>query len=238
MPDTTWRPVRTFTPTDNDPGIIQSLPVGKMLSRYLIRFTGTLTVGVAAATVLEDSPLGYLRSINCVLGGSFNLRVHDARFMRFFNGYQGGTFPRITAPSGAIGATNFMAEIMLDFEQMDMLPPFDRAFWLDSGLLSSVDLIFATGAAADVATAGGGGSVALSSLSVQILAEEVPGARGLLSRMQITRRTRQITGAGDVELLLPGAGVAYRAVAFHATADATLTDPIRQPSSDAVINTV
>ncbi len=237
------RAVTTFTPTDSTQDRQHArMPLGATIQAYRIRFTGTLTVGVAVATILEDSPLGYLRSVDLVLGGGFPLRVHDARFVRVLNTMQYGAAPRITAPAGAIGATNFAAELTVDLWQPDLRASIglDRAFWLDSRVLSSLELVPTFGVAADVATAGGGGTVALSNLSFQVTAQEVLDQGGLLSRMQILRQVVQAVPAAGVLDLQPfsGGGVVYRGFWIHATSHATLTDPNRQTSDDTIVGDV
>lgn len=226
------RAVDTFTPTESQT-VRRRMPIGLTTARYIIRFTGTLTVGVAVATILEDSPLGFIRNLELSLNGSFPLRSWDARAARFWNVYQQKTAPVLTAPSGAIGASNFVAEFTVDLEQVDLLPPNDRSFWLDTRRYSSVELVWTFGAAADVATLGGGGTVALSALSIEVLADEVADLGGPASRMQASRQQQALTATGDTDIQLPALGPLYRAVALHFTSGNA--DPIRATSDDTIL---
>lgn len=229
------RPIRTYTPVNSQEERTR-LPLGASILGYRLRFTGTLTVGVAAATILEDSPLGYLRNIQLVVGGSFPLRVHDARFVNFWNRLQYGAPNRITAPSGAVGASNFTAEVIVSLEQPDLLAALGlkRGFILDSRPLGSLELVVTPGVDADVATPGGGGTAVLSALSIQITEMAAQDVAGVLSRMQIARIQQAISATGSQDLpLMPGAGVAYRAFALHFTSGNA--DPIRATSDDTVL---
>lgn len=227
------RRVDVFTPVASQT-IRRRMPIGLTTARYLIRFTGTLTVGVAVATILEDSPLGFIRNIELVLNGSFPLRSIDARAAFFFNRYQQKTSPVLTAPSGAIGASNFVAEFSIDLEQLDLLPPNDRAFWLDTRRYSSVELVYTFGADADVATPGGGGTAVLSALNIEVMADEVADLGGPASRMQHTRMVQAIAATGDLDVQLPALGPLYRAVALHFTS--ANADPIRATSDDTILS--
>lgn len=224
----------SFTPTESQE-VRRPMPLGTTLAGYVIRLTGTLTVGVAAATVLEDSPYGFIRNMAVILNGSFPLQSADARFYFFSNRQMHGTPPRVTAPAGAVGASNFVAEFRIPFSQYDLQPPLDSAWWLDTRLLNRLELVYNFGAAVDVATAGGGGTVALSNLAIRVFAEEIADVGGPASRMQVARSQQQITATGDLDLQIPALGQAYRGIALHFTSGNA--DPIRATSDDTIMNT-
>ena len=176
------------------------LALGTTYQALKLRLTGTLTVGVAVATILEDSPLGLLRSIDLVLGGGQPLRQKDARAVFRTNHIQHGTQPRITAPSGAIGASNFVAEVYVDLWQPDLRGGLARAFWLDADFLSSLELVVQVGVDADVATPGGGGTAVLSNVQLGVDIVEALDFGGQLSRMQEIRQiVRQVTATGTLD---------------------------------------
>lgn len=213
------------------------VPRGTTFQAVRLRLTGTLTVGVAVATILENSPLGLLRSVDLLLGGRA-LRVHDARAVRMLNKIQHRTDPRVTAPSGAIGASAFNAETVVDLWQPDLLYGLPRSFWLDSRFINGVRLVATIGQAEDVATAGGGGTVALSSVQLGVDLIEVLDRGGILSRMEILRATRlpvAATGRLDVPPY-DGGGVRYRAFLIHATSGNA--DENRATSDDTIITDV
>lgn len=223
------RRVDVFTPVDSQT-IRRRMPIGLTTARYLIRFTGTHTVTMAQ-TILEDSPLGYIRNIELVLNGSFPLRSIDARGAFFLNRYQQKTQPTLTPSAGGVGTTNFVAEFSLDLEQLDLLPPNDRAFWLDTRRYSSVELVYSFGTVADIASGGAG---SLSALNIEVLADEVADLGGPASRMQHTRMVQAIAATGDLDIQLPALGPLYRAIALHFTSGTA--DPIRATSDDTVLS--
>lgn len=214
------------------------LSLGTMHDALKLRFTGTLTVGVAAATILEDSPLGYLRSMDLVLG-STPLRVYDARFQNFWNRYTRHTANRITAPLGAIGASNFSAELIVDHGDPSLRADpvgrsLARAFLLDSRPLSALEEVFTFGVDADVATPGGGGTAVLSALALSLTEIQVPDVRGILSRQQMSFLDLPITATGvkDDIPTFNGLGVNYRAIVLHFTSGNA--DALRASSDDTI----
>lgn len=214
------------------------LALGTTYQALKLRLTGTLTVGVAVATILEDSPLGLLRSIDLVLGGGQPLRQKDGRAVFRTNQIQHGTQPRITAPSGAIGASNFTAEIYVDLWQPDLRGGLARAFWLDADFLSSLELVVQVGVDADVATPGGGGTAVLSNVQLGVDVVEAVDFGGQLSRMQEIRQVvRQVAATGVLDLdPFTGGGVIYRGFLIHATSGNA--DPNRAASDDTIIGDV
>ncbi len=234
MPRKIWRRVDQFTPVVGQQ-MRRRLPLGTTVARYLLRLTGTLTNAVAVATILEDSPYGFWRSIDLMIG-NFPLRSHDGRGVKFWNAYQYGTQPQFTTPAAAIGASAFVAEAYIDLAQQDLVTPLDSAFWLDSRLLSSLELVFTFGDSPDVATPGGGGTAVISALGMEIYAEEIADVGGPASRMQHSRIERAIAATGDLDIPLIALGPAYRAVAMHFTS--ANADSIRATSDDTILNTV
>jgi hypothetical protein len=231
MPRKLLSQVDAFAPTDSQQ-VRRRLRLGATISRYLIRFTGNLVV-TATATLAEDAPLGYLRSVDLVLNGGFPLRSLDARGIRFLNTVQQETPPQLTAPSGAIGTTAFVGEISIDLAQVDLLPPLDSYFWMDSTLLSGLELVFTFGAVADIILTG---TATLTALNVVIYAEEVADYGGVTSRIQISRIQQAIAATGDLDLQLPALGPVYRGLAAHFTS--ANADPIRATSDDTILNTI
>ncbi len=234
---TTERNFATLLPTLGVQNRLR-LALGTTYQSIKIRLTGTLTVGVAIATILEDSPLGLLRSVDLILAGGQPLRSKDARATFRLNQIQHGTQPRITAPSGAIGASTFSVEFYIDLWQPDLLGGLPKAFWLDADFLSSLELVFQVGDAPDVATAGGGGTVALSAVTIGVDVVEAIDFGGELSRMQEIRQVvRVVTATGTLDLdPFTGGGVIYRGFLIHATSGNA--DPNRAAGDDTIIGDV
>lgn len=238
MPLVTRRKIATISaPADNTPQRVP-IPLGATLQAIILRLTGTLTVATTAATVLDESPLGYLKQIDLLLGGSFPLRSLDGRAAYRRAHFQQGTAPRLTAPSGAVGSSSFLAEVPINIYQPDLLSALARAFWLDTRFLNRAELVINVGAAQDVATPGGGGSVSLSNVSIDVLVQEVVDAGGLLSRMQEVRAVvRSVSSTGVLDLdPFAGAGVAYRGFLIHAVSGNA--DANRGTGDDTIISTV
>lgn len=238
------RKVASVAPVNNT--VIRTrLPLGTTVSRYFLRYTATLTIGVASvAAVLEDAPYGYLRSVDLILNGSFPLRSLDGRGYFFLNRIQEGTPPQNTPPPVTVGAAAIVAEFSIDLGQIDLRPPLDAAHWLDTRLLSSLELVITFGNEADIVNASGTSTQVLSAQNVDVYAEEVADVGGPLSRMRYTRIQQLVAATGDLDIQLPALGPAYRLIAVHATSQTTpgggtaITDPIRQTSDDTIINTL
>lgn len=234
-----------FVPTNGQLGFRQRLKLGITVMKYLIRLTGTFTVGTNAVIVLEDSPYGYFRNLQLVLGGSFPLRSHDARAGRFLNRMQHGTDNLFVAPNAAAAAvTSVAAELTLDLEQPDLLPPLDRAFWLDSRRVANLEMVFDFGNQDDITTPNSGGTANTFTVpQVTISSKQVQDEGGPLSRMQIAKIAQQaITAVGDQpDVLITALGPAYRGLLFHFVSQAAspsgVTDPLRESSDDSIPNT-
>ena len=241
MADKNIRQIETFTPVLSDTGVRRLMPIGLTTVAYHFRLTGTLTNAVAVATILEDSPYGFIRSLQLVLNSNFPLfgQGLHGRFYNFWTRYATKTAPRVTAPLAAIGASNFVAEWSMFLGQPDLLPPLDRAFWMDTRLLARVEHVYDFGGSVDVATPGGGGTAVVSALSLTISAEEVADRGGPQSKMQFSRLLQAITATGVQNVPqggLPSLGQAYRAIALHFTS--ANADPIRATSDDTVLTDV
>lgn len=229
MPRPLSRPVITFAPTDGSQ-IRQPMPLGSMIAGYKVRFTGNLVVTVAA-TLREDAPLNYLKSVDLVLGGSFPLRVHDARFINFWNRYTRGTANRVNAPAVGVGTNAFSAEFIVDLTDPSLHKALYRAMLLDTRPLSRVELVFTTGAVADLISAG---TATLSALSIQITALEWPELAGILSRQQVGFTQQAISATGVLDLPpFTGGGTTYRALAMHFTSGNA--DPVQATSDDTIL---
>jgi hypothetical protein len=203
------------------------MPLGTTLARYFCRFTGSFVVGTAALTsVNEDAPYGYLRSIDTVLNSSFPLRGNvSGRGHFFLNRIQYGTPPQFTAPPVGTGTTAIVAEFSIDYGQPDLASPLDAAFWMDSRLLSSLELVWTFGVAnsavasaiTDIGVNSGTSTQVLNTPAIVVYGEEVADAGGFLSRMQITRIKQAIAATGNLDVQLPALGPAYRGIAIHYT---------------------
>ncbi len=233
MPRRILRQVDTFAPVNSTP-FRRAMPLGTTVVSYPMRLTGTYTNPAGGVVLLEDSPYGYIRGLDIMLNGSFPLRsaLHGRSYF-FFNRMQYATPPQFTAPAtGASAVTSIVAELKADMGQPELLPPLDSSFWLDTRLLSRLELVFTFGADQDIAT-GAGATITAQSLTVY--AEEVADAGGITSKMQEIRLRSTIgsTGLLDFPGGIPALGPAYRAFALHFVSGNA--DEIRATSDDTIL---
>ena len=152
-----------------------TVPTSNPIARIKCRLTGTFTVATAAAVATSDLGLGIIRNLKLARDGDdvlFNvpgyaLQQHDRQYSQ--------VAPLATAPAVAIGSSDF------DYQFTLFIDPGDYTSLLDaSGRTLTLSVTWGT--AADIAAAGGGGTVAVSDvqLEVNVIAVRgaLPGERG------------------------------------------------------------
>ena len=216
----------------------QKLPLGVTVARYHCRFTGTLTVGTNAVTPFADSPYGVFHRIQLILNGGKPLRVAEGRFNKWLNNVQHGVSEPFTVPNGTGGAaTAIKAEFDIDLEQDDLLAPNDRAFWMDTRLLSALDLSIDWGGVNDIVPANTGGIAnTLTSPQMTVTAEEITDAGGPSSQLQQTEQQASVAATGNLDIQIPALGPAYRGLAIFARSGNA--DPNLGNWDDTVVSTV
>ena len=145
-----------------DSGNTRSSEVPKtyLTKDIFVRLTGSLVVGVAAATILDEAPLGLLSLIELAGDGNetlWKLSGRDAyRLANLFHGKAG----ELTPPTNGVGTNAFSASIILSAEAVNMAVPVDS--YLDLREFEKTELRVSWGAATEIATAGGGGTISIT----------------------------------------------------------------------------
>lgn len=221
--------------------IRSNLPLGIAINRYKLRFTGTYTQGTGAGVLQPDSPYGFLKNLQLQLGGGFPLRNADGRFWKFWNQIQRhGVTPDFVAPSVAANAASAISfTTFVDLVQPDLNSPLDRAFVLDSRLVSGLAHVFDWGQPTDIATAGGGTAATLTVPQMTVVEVDAADVRGAASRVQVSKQqvsTGQITASGTFDVPITAQGPAYRAIVVSARSGST--DPNLAVGDDTIIASV
>lgn len=202
------------------------VPKTYLTKDIFIRLTGSLTVGVAVATILDDAPLGLLSSIELAGDGNetlWKLAGRDAyRLSNLFNGKAGELVP----PSGAVGTNAFSASLVLSAEAVNMAIPVDS--YLDLREFEKTELRITWGAATEIATAGGGGSITITA-ATQIDAYANQSTEGLNSigfRRFLSFDQRDINATNpELTVLVPRSGL-LAGILFRSDRDKAKVDNI------------
>lgn len=137
------------------------IPKGLLNKGMTIRLSGSLTVAVAnAAAVFSEAPLGLIRKLEIVADGNRTLWTADGRELYNLASFMRRVPGELTPPSNLIGTNAFAVTIQLDQEAIQMVHPPDSYF--DPRLFERTELRITWGAATDIATAGGGGTIAIA----------------------------------------------------------------------------
>lgn len=215
----------------------QRLPLGVTVARYHVKVSFTVTIGTMAATLVTDSPYNIIKRAQLILNGGKPLRVAEGRFYKWINGVQHLNAEPFTAPAvtaNAVTPTSF--EFDIDLEQDDLLAPNDRAFWMDTRLLSAADLVIDWGTVTDIVNNGGGTADAITVPQVTVTAEEVADAGGAASQLQQTEQQASITTTGNIDIQIPALGPAYRGLAIFARSGNA--DPNKGIWDDTIVGNV
>lgn len=137
------------------------IPKGLLHKGFVLRLSGALVVGVAnAANIFAEAPLGLIKNISIVADGNKTLFTATARDLfrlaHFMRSKQG----EISPPVVGVGTNAFSASIALDMEAVRFFSPNDSYF--DPRIYEKTQLVIQWGQATDIATAGGGGTIAIS----------------------------------------------------------------------------
>lgn len=138
-----------------------------------LRLTGNLVIGVANATIFSEAPLGLIRKIELVGDGRrFLVSAGPHNLFRLAH-FTWGKQWEIAAPSGVVGTRAFSATIRIDHEALMAINPVESLF--DPRLFKKVEVRITWADETAIATAGGGGTIAIdtANTSVDVLAEQV-----------------------------------------------------------------
>lgn len=148
------------------------LPASLLERRLCLRLTGNLVIGTAAATVFSEAPLGLIKKIELVGDGRRYMVSASGRMLYRLTHFIWGKAPELSAPLTTVGTRAFAAYLQIDHEAMHFMDPSESLF--DPRIFKKVELRVTWGTAADIATAGGGGTIAIDTANtyVDVLADQ------------------------------------------------------------------
>lgn len=193
-----------------------------------LRLSGSIVIATADSTAnLNEAPLGLIKKIEVIGDGRkliFSAGAQDVfRLAHILYGKQA----ELVAPLLTIGTRTFAATIMLNCEALRMSRPTDSFF--DPRGFEKVEVRITWGAATDMQTAGGGGTISISaSTQVEVQIEQTTSAFGLagftrlLSFDEITTTAASSATTQRVPRLGLLAGILFRSYAASLPVDTIL----------------
>lgn len=166
-----------FVPSQNNNRL--DLPIDNVVRRTIIRLRGTLVVGTANGTLVEDAALNLLSNITLKVDGKVDL-VHglDFRMLCFMAEHYAGFLGSgviANATSGNIGTYTINLVGVIDHELPGLRAfkhPQRKRTGFDARGRNSVVLSFDMAALSAAIVAGGGGGTVTDTLSVDVIQEE------------------------------------------------------------------
>jgi len=146
------------------------LPNSLLQKGITLRLTGNLVIATANATIFSEAPLGLLKSVQVVGDGRRFLMNSPGRDLFRLAHVTWGKQAEIVAPSGTVGTRAFSATVRIDHEHLRAMDPVETLF--DPRLYKKVELKVAFGDPTSIATAGGGGTIAFTNVSVDVLVDQ------------------------------------------------------------------
>jgi len=146
------------------------LPNALLQKGITLRLTGNLVIGVSNATVFSEAPLGLIKALRVTGDGRRVLINSPGRDLFRLAHFSWGKQAEISPPLATVGTRPFAATIRLDHEYLMALDPVESLF--DPRLYKKVTVEIGWGAATDIATAGGGGTIALTNVQCDVLVDQ------------------------------------------------------------------
>jgi hypothetical protein len=183
----------------------KSLPRVHAYKDMLLRLSGTLTIGTAAATALKGyTPLSLLKKIRLVVNGEDGIKSYDGKLDFIQNGLDAGVDGERVAPGLTVAAHPFSGTLKVHFE----LPAYPE-YWkqitrLNSALLTDLTLQILFGAGSDLVTPDTTTTLVISACKVEIFGLEYPDveAQRVYSIFKETTKRLSVIAAND-ELAIP-----------------------------------
>jgi len=193
-----------------DSGNTRTLEVqkGALVKGIILRLAGTLVIGVANATVFSEAPLGLLKSVEVVADGNRTLfKASGRNLFRLAHHYQQKQ-GELSPPLNTVGTRAFSTTVYLSAEAIGMRRP--QESYYDTRMFTRTDLVINWGAATDIATAGGGGTIAIGAgtvVDVQ-LAQTTEGERDILfDRVVLQQELDVVASASELLMKIPQSGL-------------------------------
>lgn len=162
-----------------------------------LRLSGTLVVGVAAATVFSEAPLQLMKNVRIVGDGRRVLVNSPAQDLFRLAHLAHGKQWELSPPGTAVGNRPFSATIHISHEHLRALMPVESLF--DPRVFKKVTVEITWGAATDIATAGGGGTIALSAVSCDVLLDQTSeGVQQILFDHEVTGDEQAVVASSNL----------------------------------------
>lgn len=148
------------------------IPNSLLIKGLTLRVTGNLVIATAnAGAIFSDAPLGLLKNVQVIGDGRRELfNASGKRLFRLAH-FSWGKQNELTNPSSAtIGTRAFAATLCLDHEMIQAVNPVETLF--DPRLYKLVKLNILWGSETDIASAGAGGTIALSGVTCSVMADQ------------------------------------------------------------------
>lgn len=178
----------------------EELPRTHVYADMLLRLSGTLTIGVLAATgVVGYSPLSLIKKVRLVLNGEDGIKAYDGKICFIQNKLDAAIEGEKVAPGTTVAAHPFSGTLVVHFE----LPGYPE-YWkeitrLNSALLSELTLEILFGQESDLVTPDATTTLAISGCKVEIFGLEYPDveAQRVYSVLKETTKRVKVTAADD-----------------------------------------
>lgn len=211
------------------------IPNSLLVKGLTLRLTGNLVVGTSAATVFSDAPLGLIKNVQVIGDGRRELFNASAKRLFRIAHFSWGKQNELSAPATSTGTNAFSMTLALDHEMVQAINPVETLF--DPRLYKLVKLNVLWGSETDIAT--GGGTIALSNVSISILAdqtadgvEQILGDRVVIQDEQpVTASTTRFTFKVPQNGLLSG-------ILIDTTRDSATTPATGPVPTDTVVNRI
>lgn len=172
--ETIERTLKKIAYVENDVGSVE-LDKAHVYARFLLRLSGTVTVGVADATaVISYAPLSLIKKVRLILNGEDRTKSLEGKLHWIQNKLDIQVAGEKIAPGVAVGAQVFSGALVVDFE----LPGYKsmkKVTRLNSALLQGLSMEILFGDAEDLLTPDATTTLVMSGTKVEISALEYPG---------------------------------------------------------------
>lgn len=155
-------------------------PIQAQQKNLTLRLQGNLVIAGAAATIHYDNPLGLLKSIELIADGRRTIFRASGRQLYNYAHFIRGRRGQLLTPVSSTGTRPFAVTLVLDHEAKQFYNPVESVF--DMKRYKTLELKVQWGLASEMATAGGGGTIAIDTANtfVDVLQETTIDAESLI----------------------------------------------------------
>ena len=152
----------------------QRLTLAGFVKYIAIRLSGNLVVATAnASAVFAQAPAGLIKRLDFISSDNTLLMSFTGSMLYRLNHFMRQKAQEMVPPVATIGTNPFSATFFLDQESLRMADPSESLF--DPGRWKDVFVQITWGLASDIATAGGGGTIAIDATTkASVIVHQVP----------------------------------------------------------------